>query len=198
MTAQLGRRGAVRPVLIGRDSAGVRRVTTGIEGLWRWAFRGGSSEQGYRALIAGTASWLLGATDSTTGKAQLDREVVANGIPASFRWSGSGNPVPLPIEWVGDSSTRRDTLVFDGEGRSETLLPPGSWRYRLEGGGAGTLAVEEYSDEFLPRPVTLADRKSAVSGSRIRKPVRGWIWLFGAAVLAFAGEWTARRRLGLR
>jgi hypothetical protein len=198
MTAQLGRRGAVRPVLIGRDSAGVRRVTTGIEGLWRWAFRGGSSEQGYRALIAGTASWLLGATDSTTGKAQLDREVVANGIPASFRWSGSGNPVPLPIEWVGDSSTRRDTLVFDGKGRSETLLPPGSWRYRLEGGGAGTLAVEEYSDEFLPRPVTLADRKSAVSGSRIRKPVRGWIWLFGAAVLAFAGEWTARRRLGLR
>ena len=198
MTAQLGRRGAPRPVVVGRDSAGVRRVTTGIDGLWRWAFRGGSSEQGYRALIAGTATWLLGATDTVTGKAQLDREVVANGMPATFRWIGSGNPVPLGIEWVGDSSSRRDTLVFDGQGRSEVLLPPGAWRYRLDGGGSGTLAVEEYSEEFLPRQLTLADRKSAVGITRVRKPVRGWIWLFGAAVLAFAGEWTARRRLGLR
>jgi hypothetical protein len=78
------------------------------------------------------------------------------------------------------------------------LLPPGAWAYRLAGGGSGTLAVEAYSDEFLPRPVTLADRKSATGLTRVRKPVRGWIWLFGAAVLAFAGEWTARRRLGLR
>ena len=198
MTAQLGRRGTVHPVLVGRDSAGIRRVTTGIDGLWRWAFRGGSSEQGYRALIASTVTWLLGATDTATGKAQLEREVVPNGIPATFRWTGSGNPVPLAIEWVGDASRRRDTLVFDGEGRSEALLPPGTWRYRLDAGGTGTLAVEEYSDEFLPRSVTLADRKSAVTGNRVRKPVRGWIWLFGAAVLAFAGEWTARRRLGLR
>jgi hypothetical protein len=198
MTAQLGRRGTARPVLVGRDSAGVRRVTTGIDGLWRWAFRGGSSEQGYRALIASAATWLLGATDTATGKAQLERQVVANGIPASFRWTGSGNPVPLGIEWIGQSSSRRDTLVFDGEGRSEVLLAPGAWRYRLDGGGTGTLAVEEYSDEFLPKPVTLADRKSAVGLTRLRKPVRGWIWLFAAAVLAFAGEWTARRRMGLR
>lgn len=198
MTAQLGRRGPARPVLVGQDSAGVRRVTTGIDGLWRWAFRGGSSEQGYRALIASAATWLLGATDTATGKAQLDRQVVANGIPGTFRWTASGNPVPLGIEWMGDSSTRRDTLVFDGQGRAEVLLPPGTWRYRLDGGGTGTLAVEEYSEEFLARPVTLAGRKSAVGITRLRKPVRGWIWLFGAAILAFAGEWTARRRLGLR
>lgn len=198
MTAQLGRRGAARPVLVGRDSAGVRRVTTGIEGLWRWAFRGGSSEQGYRALIASAATWLLGATDTATGKAQLEREVVANGLPATFRWTGSGNPAPVGIVWMGQAFSRRDTLVFDGEGRSEVLLPPGAWRYRLDGGGNGTLGVEEYSDEFVSRPVTLADRKSAVGLTRFRKPVRGWIWLFGAAVLAFAGEWTARRRLGLR
>jgi hypothetical protein len=198
LTAQVGRRGTVRPVVFGRDSSGVRRVVTTVEGLWRWAFRGGSSEQGYRALVAATASWLLAATDTGTGKARLERNVVAQGIPAVFEWTGGGNPVPLGIDWVGDSAARRDTLVFDGNGRAPVLLPPGVWRYRLNGGGEGVLAVEEYSEELLPRSATLSARERAIGATRVRLPVRRWIWLFGLAALGFAGEWASRRRLGLR
>jgi hypothetical protein len=35
--------------------------------LWRWAFRGGSSEQAYRALFAGTVDWLLSGQDTVVG-----------------------------------------------------------------------------------------------------------------------------------
>ncbi|MGH7703893.1 MAG: hypothetical protein ACREMO_12430, partial [Gemmatimonadales bacterium] len=60
LVAREGRRGTARPVVIGRDSARVRQLIVGVDGLWRWGFRGGSSEQGYRAWVAAAASWLLG------------------------------------------------------------------------------------------------------------------------------------------
>ena len=198
LSAQASRRGTVRPVLVGRDSARVRRLVTGIDGLWRWAFRGGSSEQGYRSLVASAVSWLLGGSDSLSGRARLQREVVQRGRPVVFEWSGAGRPEPLPVEWSAGAASRRDTLVFDGSGRAETLLPPGTWRYRLGGGGEGTVAVEEYSDEWLPARVMLADRRGVSPSGGARQPIRGWAWLFGIAVAAFAGEWFARRRMGLR
>ena len=198
LTAQASRRGTVRPVFIGRDSARVRQVLTGIDGLWRWAFRGGSSEQGYRSLVAATVSWLLGGSDSLSGKARLQRDVVQRGRPAVFEWNGGGRPEALAVEWNGDSGTRRDTLAFDGAGRAAVLLPPGVWRYRLNGGGSGTLAVEPYSDEWLPARVSLRDRAGGAPLPADRRLLRGAVWLFGVTVLAFAGEWFARRRLGLR
>ncbi len=197
-TVQAGRRGAVRPAMLGRDSAGQRRVVTGIDGLWRWAFRGGSSEQGYRGLVAATVSWLLGGADSAAGRARLLREVVQRGRPAVFEWSGPGPATPIAVEFSGSGQLRRDTLGFDGAGRAEVLLPPGIWRYRLSGGGEGTLAVESYSDEWLPASRTLAAREASAQVAPGRKPVRDWLWLFGIAAIGFAGEWFARRRLGLR
>lgn len=198
LAAQLGRRGSPRPVLVGRDSAGVRGAVTGIDGLWRWAFRGGSSEQGYRGIIAVTVTWLLGGTDSVSGKARLRNDVVPQGLPAVFDWVAGGNPNPLGVFLVRDGDTRRDTLRFDGAGRAELRVPPGIWRYRVEGGGEGVLGVEEYSEEFLSRPLTLADRPAALRTGGERRPVRGWVWVFALAGAAFAGEWAARRRLGLR
>ncbi len=198
LTAQAGRRGTPRPVLVGRDSAGVRRLITGIDGLWRWAFRGGSSEQGYRSLVAGSVSWLLGGADSVTGRARPLRDVVQRGRPAVFEWSGGGASVPLPVVFDGAGGVRSDTLVFDGAGHAEVLLPPGVWRYKLAGGGEGTLAVEEYSDEWVPGARTLASRAAATGPESTRVPLRGWLPLFGIAVAAFAGEWLARRRMGLR
>jgi hypothetical protein len=198
LTAQASRRGTVRPVLIGRDSARSRQLLTGIDGLWRWAFRGGSSEQGYRSLVAAAVSWLLGGSDSLSGKARLQRDVVQRGRPAVFEWNGGGRPEPLAVEWSGDSGVRRDTLAFDGAGRAAVLLPPGIWRYRLNGGGSGTLAVEPYSDEWLPARVSLHDRAGGAPLASDRRLLRNAVWLFGLAVAAFAGEWFARRRLGLR
>ena len=92
----------------------------------------------------------------------------------------------------------RDTLRFDGNGRATVWLAPGEYRYRLSGGGAGTVAVEEYSDELLPRPVTLTPHTGRAPRSTARTSARDWVWLFGICILALSGEWLARRRLGLR
>jgi hypothetical protein len=198
LTAQLGRRGAARPAVIGREEGRVRSVTVGVDGLWRWAFRGGTSEQSYRTWVAATASWLLGGADSVRGVAAPLRQVVQNGRPLIFEWTGMGPPASTRIAWTDAEDARSDTLRFDGAGRAEVRLPPGQYRYRLEGGGGGTVAVEEYSDELLPTPVTLSARTARVPRSRNLTAARDWLWLFGIAVAALSLEWLARRRLGLR
>jgi hypothetical protein len=91
-----------------------------------------------------------------------------------------------------------DTLRFDGEGRATAWLSPGEYRYRLSSGGSGTVAVEQYSDELLPRGVTLTPHTGRVQRPTSRTAARDWLWLFGLCVLALSGEWLARRRLGLR
>jgi hypothetical protein len=203
--AQLGRRGPQRPAVLGRQDGRVRRVTVAADGLWRWAFRGGSSEQSYRSWVAATTSWLLGATDSARGLARPVQPVVANGRPVLFEWVGSGPPAPQGVTWsgTGEPATategqRTDTLRFDGEGRATAWLSPGEYRYRLSSGGSGTVAVEQYSDELLPRPITLTPHTGRVRRPTSRTVARDWLWLFGLCVLALSGEWLARRRLGLR
>ena len=198
LTAQLGRRGAPRPAVAGGEAGRTRRVTVGVDGLWRWAFRGGSSEQSYRTWVAATASWLLGGTDSARGRARAVRAVVPNGRPLIFEWTGTGPAAPLAVAWTGPAGDRADTLRFDGGGRATVWLPPGEYRYRLAGGGGGTVAVEAYSDELLPHPVTLAAHESRAPPAADRRAARDWLWLFGICVAALAGEWIARRRLGLR
>jgi hypothetical protein len=201
LTAQLGRRGAARPAVTGRQEGRVRSVTVAADGLWRWAFRGGSSEQSYRTWVATTASWLLGGADTARGVAAPVRSVVQNGRSLVFEWTGSGPAVPTPIVWSGASAgegTRTDTLRFDGTGRAAVRLPPGEYRYRLGGGGGGVVAVEEYSDELLPSRVTLTARTARVPRPEQRTAARDWLWLFGLAIAALSLEWLARRRLGLR
>lgn len=198
LEAQERRRGASRPIVIGRDEGRVRRVTVAADGLWRWAFRGGSSEQGYRAWVAATASWLLGGADSVRGAARPVRPVVQNGRPVVFEWAQSGPARELGIGLSGEAGARSDTLRFDGAGRATLELPPGAYQYRLSDGGTGTVAVEEYSDEFVARVPTLVSRESRTPRPSARSLAREWIWLFGVAVAALAAEWLWRRRLGLR
>ncbi len=197
LMAQAGRRGAPRPAHFGAEGGGVRRVTTAVDGLWRWSFRGGSSEQGYRALVGATVTWLLGATDTARGPAQAVQPVVMSGRPVVFEWTGTGTAEPVPISWSGAGSGA-DTLRFDGAGRAELWLAPGRWRYRLEGGAEGLVAVEEYSDELLPRPTVIASKLGGAVLASARTSARDWIWLFGIAVAGLCAEWLARRRLGLR
>jgi hypothetical protein len=196
--AQLARRGMVRPVLVGAELRGHRIVTTAADGLWRWAFRGGSSEQSYRAMVAGTLSWLLGGVDSLAGPAQPLRAVVPNGRPVVFVWTGRSPMSPLPISLAGEGGGRRDTLRFDGAGQAPLWLPPGRYRYALEGGGAGAIAVDQWSEEWLPKTPVLKEQ----AGEDVRMAgitsTRQWIALFGVLLLALAIEWVARRRLGLR
>ena len=201
LTAQLGRRGAARPAVTGRQQGRVRSVTVAADGLWRWAFRGGSSEQSYRTWVATTASWLLGGADTVRGVAAPVRPVVQNGRPVVFEWTGAGPAVPTPVVWSGAGAgdrPRTDTLRFDGAGRAPVRLPPGEYRYRLGGGGGGVVAVEAYSDELVPAPVTLTARTARVPHPESRSAARDWLWLFALAVVALSVEWLARRRLGLR
>jgi hypothetical protein len=204
--AQLGRRGPRRPVVLGRQEGRVRRVDVAADGLWRWAFRGGSSEQSYRSWVAATASWLLGGADPARGLARPVQPVVPNGRPVLFEWVGSGSPAPQGVTWSTTAEPaltpvggqRPDTLHFDGEGRAAAWLSPGEYRYRLSSGGSGTVAVEQYSDELLPRAVTLTPHLGRAQRPTSRTAARDWLWLFGLCVLALSGEWLARRRLGLR
>jgi hypothetical protein len=196
--AQLGRRGAERPAVFGRQDGRLRGVTVAVEGLWRWPFRGGSSEQSYRSWVAATASWLLGGADSARGVAKPVQPVVQNGRPVVFEWVGSGTPVPQTVVWSGAERQSTDTLHFDGDGRAPVWLGPGEYRYRFEGGAAGTVAVEQYSDEFLSRPLSLTAHEGRTPRSTARTTARDWLWLFGLCILALSGEWLARRRLGLR
>jgi hypothetical protein len=198
LTAQLGRRGPPRPAAFGRDAGRVRTATVAVDGLWRWAFRGGSSEESYRAWVAATASWLLGGADSARGVARAVRPVVMNGRPVLFEWRGPGSAHALPLTWTGADGSRADTLKFDGSGRAEAWLKPGQYQYRLEGGGSGMVAVEEYSDELIPRNVVLTTRDARLSRPIGRTVARDWLWLFAVAGIALACEWFARRRLGLR
>lgn len=197
LTAQAGRRGAPRAAMIGRTRGRSREVVSATDGLWRWRFRGGSSEQGYRSLVAATVSWLLAAPDSASGLARPIRAVVQQGRPLVFQWAGAGPSRPLMVALAG-AAQRADTLRFDGDGRALLWLSPGQYRYRLEDGVSGRVAVEAYSDEFLPRPVVLSEQVPAeVTGSRQASP-RDWPWLFAVAVGALCGEWLVRRRMGLR
>ncbi|HET8634131.1 MAG TPA: hypothetical protein VFL88_08280 [Gemmatimonadales bacterium] len=198
LEAQDRRRGPQRPAVVGHVEGRRRVVTVAVDGLWRWAFRGGQSEQAYRNWVAATASWLLAAPDTAVGAVRLTRSVVQQGRPLVFEWAGSGAPNDLAIGWQRDSSTGTDTLHFDAAGRALLWLPPGTYAWRLARGGAGQAAVETYSDEFLPRPRTVSAHAARLGVPGGRTSVRDWRWLFGVAIIALALEWWWRRRLGLR
>lgn len=197
LTAQDGRRGPQWPVVAGRDLGRVREVTVLADGIWRWAFRGGASEQSYRAWVAASLSWLLAGADTVQGVARPVRGVVPSGRPLVFEWVGPGAARPVPVQWTG-ARTGQDTLRFDGAGRAAVWLPPAEYHYRLGPGGAGTVAVEEYSDELLPRPVAVTPHQARAAFATATRSAREWPWLFALAVMGLAGEWFARRRLGLR
>ena len=201
-TAQAGRRGTPRPVLTGETRGRRREVLVRADGLWRWAFHGGASEQAYRSLVAGLATWLLAAPDSAVGAARPVQAVVQRGLPLRFAWAGAGAPADLPITLVSDSARVIDTLAFDGAGRAELWLEPGVWRYTLgttgAGGGGGVVAVEEYSDEWVPRPVSLISAAGTATPSAPGEPLRTRWWPYLLGVLALGAEWFSRRRLGLR
>jgi len=198
LTAQLGRRGAARPVIFGRQTGRHREVVIAADGLWRWAFRGGSSEAAYRSLQSAIVSWLLAGGDSTAAPARPRQAVAEQGRPVTFFWARPGPPRSLPITLTMANGTRSDTLRFDGRGEARLYLEPGRYQYRFPGRGGGTVAVEEYSSEFFPRPATLTAHGAVRPVAIDRSHARRFAWLFLLAVAALCGEWYARKRLGLR
>jgi hypothetical protein len=196
LTAQLGRRGAERPAVTGHENGRRREVVVGVDGLWRWAFRGGSSEAAYRALVGASISWLLGGADSGHSAARPARAVVEQGRPLTFERLGpAGGAMAISLD---GASIIRDSLRFDGAGQARLYLPPGRYRYRLAAGGEGTVAVEQYSSEWWPRQADLTSHVGQRPVPTDQGSARRLVWLFFLCVAALAGEWFVRRRLGLR
>lgn len=198
LTARQGRRGAERPVLVGRDSAGRRELTTAGEGLWRWRFRGGAPREAYRAVLAAGVDWLL-ADDGGGGRAPLVAgPVVERGNPVVFRWRGDSIPDSVVVSITGADSTRDWALRFDAAGAAMLSLEPGEYRWASPDVGArGLTVVEPYSAEYSPRPVMDMPGVASEAYTLLERYPREWWWMFLVVVLAFAGEWAWRWRRGL-
>jgi hypothetical protein len=199
LTARLGRRGAPRPIVLVRDSSGVRSALIAGTGLWRWGFRGGASAEAYRSLVAAIADWLL--SDVAAGKERFGpvAPVAAQGLPLMWRWRGSGAPNALAMTLESTAGSRPATLRFDAQGEASLRLAPGVYRWRAgdEGSERGMVAVEQYSDEWRPSRAVLATQPGEAGGARHDVGARDLWWLYALAIAAFAGEWAWRRRQGL-
>jgi hypothetical protein len=202
LSARLVRRGQARPIVMLAQRSGTREATIGAAGLWRWAFRGGAAEQAYRTLVAGLVDWLLGEQSSGTRERVVpDAFEVPNGLPVMWNWISRDPPQPVVVtlEMPPPTVARRvDTLRFDAAGRAELHLPPGTYRYALAGGSErGVVAVEQYSEEWLPRAPTIGAQSGEVTARLASVGLRDRWWLFVIAIAALATEWALRRRQGL-
>ncbi len=196
--AKQGRRGGTVPVIGGREGPTGRTVLIGADGLYRWAFRGGASDQVWRSLIATATSWLL-ASPATDGTLARPVDVVTQrGRTVRFHWMGAGAAAPVAIAISDSQTSHADTLRFDGSGEATIVLPPGRYHYTLAGGGAGSLGVEPYSDEVVPSAVTLQARTAMIAPQLPRRSLRELLALFAIALVGLGAEWMLRRRLGLR
>jgi hypothetical protein len=201
LTARLARRGPARPIITLEERNGARIATVRAAGLWRWAFRGGAAQEGYRSVVAALVDWLL----RERGTANRERAApvaleAPNGLPIVWRWTA---PPPdtaraLSVTLRSGDSTRTDTLRFDAAGRAELLLPPGIYRYAMGGGPEqGVVAVETYSDEWLPHAPALSAQPGEATSRFASIGLRDRWWLFLLAIAALATEWALRRRQGL-
>ena len=199
LTARLARRGVARPILTLEQRGGQRVATVAAAGLWRWAFRGGAAEEAYRSVVAAMVDWLLGERGAGTRERVVPEALeVPNGLPVVWRWISSDTARAVLVTLRGNDTTRIDTLRFDPAGRAELLLPPGVYRYALSGGAEqGVVAVETYSDEWLPRTPALTAQTGESTARVAAVALRDRWWLFVIAVAALATEWALRRRQGL-
>jgi len=199
LVARLARRGQPRAIVTLEERNGERIATVRAAGLWRWAFRGGAAQEGYRSVVAALVDWLL--RERGAGNRQRAAPVALeapNGLPIVWRWTSPDTSRPLAITLRSDDTTRTDTLRFDAAGRAELLLPPGVYRYTLSGGPEqGVVAVETYSDEWLPHTPALSAQPGEATSRFASIGLRDRWWLFVIAIAALATEWAMRRRQGL-
>ena len=199
LTGRLTRRGADRPLLVGRDSAGSRSLTTAGFGMWRWVLRGTAAREAYRAVIAAGIDWLL-QTEAVQHDAILTAgDVTQRGVPVVFRWNDPDVPDSASVTLVRADSTIDATLRFDVGGVALVSLDPGIYRWSARGVSdvGGIFVIENYSDEFHLRTVTLGTSLSESAFTLIVRRAREAWWVFVIAMLALLFEWGWRQRRGL-
>lgn len=196
--ARQARRGTAVPMIGGREGPAGRTVMIGADGLYRWAFRGGASDQTWRSVIAAATSWLLASPETDGSRARPVVTVTQRGRAVRFRWTGHGVAEPVAIALSDSVVTHTDTLRFDGNGEAAVVLGPGRYHYTLAGGGQGAIGVEPFADEIVPSAVTLREQVATATPATPRRSLRELLSLFLLALAGFGSEWMLRRRLGLR
>jgi hypothetical protein len=200
LAGRLARRGVERPALVGRETATSRQLTTNGSGLWRWAFRGGSAREAYRALLSSGTDWLLQSTARPSQPALTAGPVVSYGEAVRFRWMRDSVPdsTSITVRSLGTAATESATLWFDEGGNAVHSLSPGVYRWNAPAAGArGLIAVEEYSEEIHPRTVRVFTNGGSTGVTLVERYARERWWLFALVVLALAAEWGWRHRKGL-
>jgi hypothetical protein len=161
--------------------------------------RGGAAREAYRTVIAAGIDWLL-ETGTVATRSPLEADdVTQRGMPVVFRWAGSGIPDSSMVAFAGPDSIVTATLRFDSRGTAMVLLEPGVYRWNAAGvrNATGITAVEDYSDEYHLRAVTLGAGTGEAGLQLIVQRAREAWWLFLIAMAAFLGEWGWRQRRGL-
>jgi hypothetical protein len=201
LTARLARRGPARAIITLEERNGARVAAVRAAGLWRWAFRGGAAQEGYRSVVAALVDWLLRERGAASRERAAPVALEApNGLPIVWRWTAPPPDTarPLAVTLRSGDTTRTDTLRFDAAGRAELVLPPGVYRYALSGGPEqGVVAVETYSDEWLPHTPALRAQPGETTSRFASIGLRDRWWFFVIAIAALATEWAMRRRQGL-
>jgi len=200
LAARLGRRGAARPVIVGRVKEGRRELVTAGIGLWRWSLRGGRAAEAYRTVVSAGVDWLLRSATAPGVPTVTADPVVQRGAPVRFVWRRSDPPDTLHLVITRRDADAREeaALPLDADGTGSMMLDPGVYQWSVGGlGDSGMLAVEEYSDEFVPQSVTLAWPATASRQGMRETMARSQWWWFALVALAFGGEWAWRRRRGL-
>lgn len=197
LEATRSRRGQARPVVFVAQTSRGRRAVVNLAGLYRWDFRGGASQQAYRAAVAGLVDWLLAGGSAASDWARPDSLDVPDGLPVTWRWSGPGAPKPLGVAFASASGATTDTLRFGADGHAQVRLPTGIYRYTLaDDHGHGVIVADGYSEEWRRGPA-LEDQPGRPATDRVVLDWRERWELFVLAILMFASEWTWRRRMGL-
>ena len=103
------------------------------------------------------------------------------------------------MQFTSPDTSITTNVVFDVNDEGRVRLPPGEYRWSAPevSGATGVSAVEAYSDEFHPRPVTLQTATASAGFDVAFAYAREYWWLFALALAAFIGEWAWRQRRGL-
>ena len=204
LTANRGRRGEGRPLMIAGERGPIRWAVASGADWWRWASRGGGARRVYDGVLSGVVGWLVEDAVSqlvslTTvpppgqtldwrvrpGVTNLSITIAdADGVEA---YAGAWETPPSRIATPGLAAGRY-SLTVTAEGPDET--------YRSE----RPLEILEDAAELLPAPPSEAAVIAAVVQDR--PPIEGRtprpVWPFALAIVLLCIEWVWRHRIGLR
>lgn len=200
---------ALPGMVLTRDDGGRRTATALASGFWRWAFRPGDAREVYRRLWSGVAGWLLAEPDVAGGPGVAPvRSVVASGEAPLWTVGAdtgdAGDTLALRIE-RGDSVVLDTALAAPAGGTFRTpALPPGTYAWTSPGepdaasGRFDVASAPELAHRRMAPPADGAGEGAAAARPPVRRPVRTHPLPYLLLLALLAGEWTLRRRRGLR